>query len=510
MSMLKIGWAETDITPGEHISLAGQFAERISEYIEKPLTATAMALEAGGEQAVVCSVDLASANWTLLQGIRSRLKDNGEGLDPMKIMVAAIHTHTGPVVAGGRRMNEKTGGVGGVKRWLTDMLLPGQKYVEKVQIQGNRDIPSDEEVLHFLIERIADVILQAWKNRAEGGFVNAFGRVPLGMCRRAKYTDGTAAMWGDTNTACFDSVEGGEDTGVELMYVFGAGGELTGVVVNAACPAQCVQHRLFVSPDFWGEAKMLIRRRFGEGVFMLPLCSAAGDQCPVDLVRWVEPYSDVNDPNILRTHAVKRKADPSMFDLDGMKKAGKRVANEVAAVYEEVREALDAGTDAVQRDVPFEHIVYDMHLPLRRATITEYRAAKKAVEEYLHSHPGDVDYNAVANLQQYTGVIGRYLEQETVDVVETETHILRLGSVAVATNPFELFLDYGNRIKARSDAEQTFLIQLCNGGDDYLPTAKAEAGGHYSAFIPSGTVGHEGGDQYVREVLQHIRALFAE
>ena len=50
MGILKIGWAETDITPGEHISLAGQFAERISEYIEKPLTATAMALEADGEQ----------------------------------------------------------------------------------------------------------------------------------------------------------------------------------------------------------------------------------------------------------------------------------------------------------------------------------------------------------------------------------------------------------------------------------------------------------------------------
>ena len=510
MSMLKIGWAETDITPGEHISLAGQFAERISEYIEKPLTATAMALEAGGEQAVICSVDLGSVNWTLLTGIRNRLQGNDAGLDPMKIMVAAIHTHTGPVYAGGRRMNEKTGGVGGVKRWLTDMLLPGQKYVEKVQIQGNRDIPTAEEILRFLIERIADVILEAWKNRADGGFVNAFGRVPLGMCRRAKYTDGTAAMWGDTNTACFDSVEGGQDTGVEMMYVFDAEGALTGVVVNPACPAQCVQHRLFVSPDFWGEAKALIRKRFGERVFMLPLCSAAGDQCPVDLVRWVEPYSDVNDPNILRTRSVKRKADPSMFDLDGMKKAGKRIANEVEAVYEEVMANLEAGTDAIQNNVAFEHIVYDMQLPLRRATITEYRAARKAVEEYLRDNPGDVDYNTVANLQRYTGVIGRYVEQDLVDVVDTETHILRLGSVAIATNPFELFLDYGNRIKARSDAEQTFLIQLCNGSDGYLPTEKAEAGGHYSAFIPSGTVGHQGGDQYVREVLTHIRKLFAE
>ena len=272
MGILKIGWAETDITPGEHISLAGQFAERISEYVEKPLTATAMALEADGEQAVICSTDLAAINWTLLSGVRERLANNDAGLDPMKIMIAAIHTHTGPVYAGGRRTNPRSGGVGGVKRWLTDMLLPGQKYVEKVQVSGNKDIPTPQEILEFLKVRIADVILEAWKNREEGGFVNAFGRVPLGMCRRAKYTDGTAAMWGETNTACFESVEDGEDTGVEMMYVFNAKNELTGVLVNPACPAQCVQHRLFVSPDFWGEAKMLIRKRFGDHIFMLPLC----------------------------------------------------------------------------------------------------------------------------------------------------------------------------------------------------------------------------------------------
>ena len=40
MSVLKIGWSEKSITPDKKISLAGQFAERISEYEEKPLTAT--------------------------------------------------------------------------------------------------------------------------------------------------------------------------------------------------------------------------------------------------------------------------------------------------------------------------------------------------------------------------------------------------------------------------------------------------------------------------------------
>ena len=51
MSKLFIGWSEVNITPDKKISLAGQFAERISEYVEKPLTATAMAVEAEGSSA---------------------------------------------------------------------------------------------------------------------------------------------------------------------------------------------------------------------------------------------------------------------------------------------------------------------------------------------------------------------------------------------------------------------------------------------------------------------------
>ena len=67
-----------------------------------------------------------------------------------------------------------------------------------------------------------------------------------------------------------------------------------------------------------------------------------------------------------------------------------------------------------------------------------------------------------------------------------------------------------SEVKARSYAEQTFLIQLANGTEGYLPTEKAEKGGHYSAFIASGLVGHVGGEQLVRETLKNINRLFAE
>jgi hypothetical protein len=320
------------------------------------------------------------------------------------------------------------------------------------------------------------------------------------MCRRAAYNDDTAQMWGDTNSAVFTELEGGNDSGIELMYVFDNAEKLTGIVVNLACPAQCVQHRLFVSPDFWGEVKKRLREHFGEDIFMLPLCSAAGDQCPVDLVRWVEPESDLNDPNCKRNNPPKRKADPSMFDIAGMLKVGKRITNEIIDTWEE-------GLDEAQKNVEFSHRIVNMNLPIRRATLTEVGKAKDAIKDYL-SDKGNIDYNDVANLQIHLGIIRRFMLQEKVDTLPVESHIIRLGTIAIATNPFELFLDFGNQIKARSSAEQTFLIQLANGTEGYLPTAKAESNGHYSAFIGSGQVGHIAGEQLVRETLQNIREMF--
>ena len=49
----KIGWSEKSITPNKKVKLAGQFYERISEFVETPVTATAIAVESGNEQMVL-------------------------------------------------------------------------------------------------------------------------------------------------------------------------------------------------------------------------------------------------------------------------------------------------------------------------------------------------------------------------------------------------------------------------------------------------------------------------
>ena len=501
MGELKIGWSETSITPAKKVFLTGQFAERISEYVEKPLTATAMALESGDQQMVICSCDLAVTAYTLVDAVRNRLAENTVGLKPEMVILNAIHTHTGPGYYDPFRTAVNGHVLTGLRKTLEQNLKPGQKYMEQVDKRNDPEIATDEEVFAFLTDQIVAVILDAWNSRAEGSFSNAFGRAALGMCRRVTYTDGTAQMWGDSNTACFEAIEGGNDSGIELLYVFDKNQKLTGVVANIACPAQCVQHRKFVSPDYWGEVKLLLRERFGEDLFLLPLLSAAGDQAPVDLVRWVEPESDVNDPNIVHPNPLPRKADPSMFDLKGMRLAGRRVANEIITVYED-------GLDAPQSDVVFEHRAEFVPLPIRKVTLTDAKNANQAISDYIRNKNGDLNYVDLARIQIYLGIVQRYELQEHVEFLDAEIHVIRLGSIAIATNPFELFLDYGNKIRARSKAEQTFLVELACGAEGYLPTEKAEKGGHYSAFVSSGQVGHEGGELLVRRTLAEIASMF--
>ncbi|MBR2433059.1 MAG: hypothetical protein IKB21_00450, partial [Clostridia bacterium] len=172
MSKLFIGWSEVDITPDKKISLAGQFAERISQYVEKPLTATALAVEAGGEQMVLVSTDLVAVGGNLVILIRERLAGNGLGLDPMKVMISAIHTHTGPVYTreGYVAMHLK---MGHSFRTLLESELPAdRKYIESAPVSSNPDVATGDEVLELLVDRISICILEAWKNRAPGSYVN--------------------------------------------------------------------------------------------------------------------------------------------------------------------------------------------------------------------------------------------------------------------------------------------------------------------------------------------------
>ena len=160
--------------------------------------------------------------------------------------------------------------------------------------------------------------------------------------------------------------------------------------------------------------------------------------------------------------------------------------------------ALSAGITASGADACLMHV-----------TTTPSVAYIAKIDEFIAKNRGKhTSFEDTAALHVYSGTINRYELQKTMSTYEDEIHIIRFGDIAIATNPYELFLDYGNRIRARSLAKQTFLVQLSCGSRAYLPTEKAERGSHYSAYVSSGMTGHEGGDILVATTVDHINKMF--
>ncbi len=494
-SNIKMGWSEVSITPEKRVSLAGQFYERISEGVETPITATAFALETDDDAFIICSADLASVSSDLVSAVRCNLTEISD-LPIDKIIISATHTHASHLYHKG------DGHISNVSSTMMSQFVP-EDMLYKPRVTVDDSIITPSESFDFLAVKIALAIKEAWENRTMGAYAPGFGRAAVGMCRRVCFDDGHAEMWGDTNSRSFTALEGGNDNGIEMLFTFDLLKKLTGVILNIACPAQVMEHRNVISSDYWGKVKHILREKFGEDVYVLGLCSASGDQCPRDMIRWQNGETPVFDPNIKRPNYIERRSDGSMFDIQGTWRIGRRIASEVFYAFDEI-EGYISYADLVHKTELIE-------LPLRRVTPAEYQNAKRQMEKFVDKNKGgSFDYNDTAAMHVYSGTMARYEEQKNCDLVRFEAHFIRLGDIAFATNPFELFLDYGNRIRARSLAKQTFLIQLACGSLAYLPTEKAEKGSHYSAYVSSGRVGHIGGDLLVRKTLSRINSFFNE
>ena len=471
---LRIGWASASITPDKPVQLQGQFYERVSECVRDPLMATALAFEAedGSEQAVIVSCDLTSIHDDVFARIQKLAGERAAGLDGRKVLLSVTHTHTAPVLKEGFYPDPRP-----------DMMRPPE-YVE------------------LLVDQVVAAIVQAWENRAVGGVSWVLSHAAIGFNRRVVYDDGTSLMYGDTNSPHFVGLEGTHDHAIEMLFCWDVDGDLTGIVINPACPSQVVEHKRFISADYWSAVRDRIWEKYGKDIFVLGLCSAAGDQSPRDLVR-------------------RGRGEPDMFDEAGLEEKGRRIARAVEYV-------MDKAKRDIRTSVVFNHVVEDLALPAKKVTDAQAQEAREelAALRPAGSGPDDGGAEPQSRTQARSGQAGgkpdtdRILAlrwQRVLDVYEGQAdepvfpmqlHVLRLGDIALATNPFELFLDYGLRIKARSKAEQTFLAQLACGRGGYLPTRKSVAGGGYGASVTDGLVGPDGGDALVERSVELINELF--
>lgn len=477
---LFVGAASADITPTGPAAICGMSELRVMQTIETPLMANIVVLESrDGDQAIDTAVmvacDLTFIGPDILSMVRDEVHNRLPDLDTKKIFLSATHTHNAPVTT---------------------------RDVYRVPKNG---VVQVEEYQTMITRRIADAIVQAWNGRTRGSVTWGLGHAVVARNRRTVYADGHAEMLGKTDRPDFRGIEGYEDHGVDVLFFWNTDGKPVSIVVGVSCPAQmAIVDGAGVNADFWHPVRELLRQRYGDDVTVLGLIGAAGDQCPA------QSFFAMYGKN-----AEERMR--ALRNMSHLEELARRIVGAVNDVYETIK-------DDRHFDVPVIHTVQTICLPMRLVTNVEYSNAKARYEAFadeIAKNPGAAD-RSHARMRLLEATVQRFELQKTnpQPACEMELHAIRVGDVAVCTNSFELFTDYGIQIKGRSPAIQTLVVQLAgsvnlppsiyNSGWGYLPTERAVRGGSYSTDVEDNPVGPEGGQVLVNQTVELINSMWTK
>lgn len=481
---LHIGWAECDITPGlngeKKIPLVGQYYVREAKSVHQPLKFSVCVMRQGKEQIVMGALDLVSSWEPFTENVGRELHRRIPEFQPENIFISATHTHAGPDL-----------------RYFSDADYLAEWAVSR------EGFLNPKEYYDMIFDKVVDACERAWNEARPGTVSRAFGNARVGHCRLAGYSDGTSEMYGDTSRDDFTGMLSGEDSGVDMLFTQTPGGELTGVFVNSACPAQVMELLDVISSDFAGALRDKLKGKYGEEFHMIYHYGHGGDQSPRDLTR----------------------AKSLVDGFDGWH------SDAVDAISDRLLTAVEVG--AATR-IPCPSVLRQktirIDLPLRRVTPKEVAAAKKQNAELLRDKtPEELWNDYLAEVARYAedesrlpydsklnpfcvkavndAVILRQKEQKETPTHPVLSHIVRIGDVAFAGNPFELYLLYGQTIKARSKAAQTFIICKCDN-EGYLPSEISEKMTGYSGGVNVGLFGHEAGYMFCDRTVREISELF--
>jgi len=453
---LHVGAATSSITPEQPVAVCGQMSTRIAREVQSEVQANALAMESRqGEKVLEQAIFVACGVVYITSEVRTRayeeLSARIPDFDPSKLVISATHTHTAPVMIEGK-----------------------YKILDE-------DVMRPAEFTEFFAVRIADAAEAAWKARKPAKVGWGMGDAVVGYNRRSFFEDGHGQMYGDISIDSFRGIEGPEDHAVEVLFFWGKGDDLIATAVNVVCPAQEVESLRAVNADFWHPVREGLKAKYGDGLVVVGWAGAAGDQSP---------------------HIRYRKAaEDRMRELRGLSRLDE-IARRIIRAWEE---AYEGAQQEKLDNVPLVHLVKPITLPRRMVTQEECEDAKAQIAACSK------DPKHARRIVWHKDLLKRYERQQAGDVkpYTMELHTLRLGDVAITTNDFELYSQYGIQMKAKSKALHTFVIQLAGPGT-YVPTPFAAAGGGYSAIVQSNEVGPEGGQVLVNETVAAVNGLWPD
>lgn len=422
------GLYEIDITPKLGENIPGYFESRPAGGIREPLFARALACSnADGNAFVLVNMDTISCDARTSGRARSRFEQL-TGVSGANMMVSATHTHTGGPV---------------------DAFVPGTISIE---------------YMDWMADRAADAAVMAWNNRrpVKVGYGRTYEDA-ISFNRRYEMKDGSF----QTNPG-FRSEEilrpvGRIDPEITILKIEDMDGKLMGVVTNFACHLDTVTGNRY-SPDYPGELGRVLKKVYGQDVVSIFLIGACGNINHFDFMH--------------RTREFYTNANPPHYRKMGQVLAGD-VIRALALIESEETEELAVENDEFPAQI--------------RMPLAEDVARAKA---FLQENP----YVVVRTYEglPYSGpenIVARHYARSLLAVNEIKeksvsipVQTARIGKMAIAGLPCELFVEFGLDIKARSGFEYTMISTLTNAHFGYLAVQEAFDQGGYETTISGDTM----------------------
>ncbi|WP_169979434.1 neutral/alkaline non-lysosomal ceramidase N-terminal domain-containing protein [Tautonia rosea] len=176
--------------------------------------------------------------------------------------------------------------------------------------------------------------------------------------------------------------------------------------------------------------------------------------------------------------------------------------------YEKIRQVADEVAEAVHQ--AHQSVTFHSWVPLGAVT-RELTLAARVPDEELR----DFAQRTLAKPEEAPRdhPLERIYAERVLRAVDAPEEVsillqaVRIGGVGIAAIPFEVFVETGLELKARSPFEQTFTIELANGSYGYLPTPRHHDLGGYETWFGTNRVERDASERIRDGILELFGAL---
>ncbi|MFH1717203.1 MAG: sugar phosphate isomerase/epimerase family protein [Planctomycetota bacterium] len=411
---LTAGISVTDITPPVGYRMSGYFSERLSTGTSNPLHAKAIVLRQGGESAAMVFCDIIGLSLDITSRARKQAAEK-TGIPAENILIAATHSHTGPLY------------FGALRKHFHDRAVAehGSDPCEKVDYAS--------ELVAKIVKTITQADAAPKPVRLEAGSAE---QQNLSFNRRFHMKDGTVRFNPGVLNPDIVRVAGPIDPQVGIVFFRGAqDGLAEAAMVNFPLHLDTVGGTMYAA-DYPFYLEQSLREKHGEKLVLLFGTGTCGDINHIDVSKKDRLKTDYIGQTLART------VNANMESL-------KAVAQPALAVRSKVVEA-----------------------PLQRYGPEKVAWARENIKKV-----GTGELSFLEQVEAYK-ILAIEMRQSSTIPLEVQVFRLS-RDVAVVGLPGEVFVDLGLAIKRASPFATTLVIELCQDAPGYIPTKKAFAEGSY-------------------------------